>query len=163
MQTVYLETSFVSYLTARQSRTIIGAAHQQITRDWWERERLKYELRISELVLLECSKGDAEAARRRLDAIRGIPRLELGDTVRTVAHDLVTRGFVPAKVAEDALHIAIAATHGVDFILTWNFKHIANPILQARIAECLSEWNLVIPFICTPEELLGEDNNGTID
>jgi predicted nucleic acid-binding protein len=158
MPTVYLETSFVSYLTARQSRTIIGAAHQQITRDWWEQSRFNYQLRVSELVLLECSKGDAVAAQRRLDAIQGIPRLEIGDTVRTVAHDLVSRGFVPAKVAEDALHIAIAAAHGIDFILTWNFKHIANPILQERIAECLAQWNLVIPFICTPEELSGEDN-----
>ncbi|MGZ8218205.1 type II toxin-antitoxin system VapC family toxin [Methylomagnum sp.] len=158
MQTVYLETPFISYLTARPSRTIVGAAHQQVTRDWWERERFKYDLRVSELVLLECSKGDAEAAQQRLEITEGIPRLEIGNTVRDVARDLVQRGFIPAKVAEDALHIAIAAAHGIDFILTWNFKHIVNPIIQAHIAECLLQWNLTIPFICTPEELLGEDS-----
>ena len=71
------------------------------------------------------------------------------------------RGLVPPQVAEGALHIAIAAAHGADFILTWNFKHIANPMMQRRIAVFLNEINLPLPFICTPEELLGEDD-GTI-
>lgn len=161
MQTVYLETSFISYLTARPSRTIIGAAHQEITRDWWLRKRTAFELRISELVVRECGAGDPEAARRRLDVIAGIGRLEINERVDLIALNLVRRGLVPPQVAEDALHIAIAAAHGCDFILTWNFKHIANPMIQRRIASFLDEINLPLPFICTPEELLGEDN-GTI-
>ncbi|MDD5035235.1 MAG: type II toxin-antitoxin system VapC family toxin [Methylococcaceae bacterium] len=161
MQTVYLETSFVSYLTARPSRTIVGAAHQQITRDWWSNKRSAFELRISELVVRECAAGNPDAAQRRLAAIDGIARLEINEQVERIALGLVRRHLVPPQVAEDALHIAIAAAHGMDFILTWNFKHIANPTLQYRIAGYLDEINLALPFICTPEELLGEDN-GTI-
>lgn len=161
MQIVYLETSFISYLTARPSRTIIGAAHQEITRDWWSRKRTAFELRISELVVRECAAGDPEAAKRRLNAITGIGRLEINERVEQIALGLVQRGLVPPQVAEDALHIAIAAAHGADFILTWNFKHIANPIMQSRIAGFFNEINLPLPFICSPEELLGEDD-GTI-
>lgn len=161
MQSVYLETSFISYLTARPSRTIIGAAHQEITRDWWSRKRDVFELRISELVVRECAAGDPEAAQRRLDAIAGIPRFEINERVERIALCLVQRGLIPPQVAEDALHIAIAAVHGADFILTWNFKHIANPMMQRRIAGYLDEIGLPLPFICTPEELLGEDD-GTI-
>ena len=161
MQIVYLETSFISYLTARPSRTIIGAAHQEITREWWSRKRATFELRISELVVRECAAGDPEAAQRRLDAITGIGRLEINEQVEQIAFGLVQRGLIPPQVAEDALHIAIAAAHGADFILTWNFKHIANPMMQRRIAGFLNEINLPLPFICTPEELLGEDD-GTI-
>lgn len=162
MQTVYLETSFISYLTARPSRTIIGAAHQEITREWWLRKRMVFELRISELVVRECAAGDPEAAQRRLDVIAGIARFEINERVEQIALGLVHRGLVPPQVAEDALHIAIAAAHGADFILTWNFKHIANPMMQRRIAGFLDEINLPLPFICTPEELLGEDD-GTIN
>lgn len=161
MQTVYLETSFISYLTARPSRTIIGAAHQEITRDWWLRKRTAFELRISELVVRECGAGDPEAAQRRLEAIAGMGRLEINEQVDLIALNLVQRGLVPPQVAEDALHIAIAAAHRCDFILTWNFKHIANPMMQRRIASFLDEINLPLPFICTPEELLGEDDGTT--
>ncbi|MBI5438633.1 MAG: type II toxin-antitoxin system VapC family toxin [Nitrosomonadales bacterium] len=159
---VYIETSLISYLTARPARTIIGAAQQQITQDWWEKERGNYDLLISELVIRECAAGDPEAARRRLDAIHNLPLLDIDDHVRTIATDLVVEGCVPQNVAEDAMHIAIAAVHGVDFILTWNFKHIANPMLQERIAQFLETRNYLIPFICSPQELLGEDD-GTID
>jgi len=161
MQIVYLQISFISYLTARPSRTIICTAHQEIKQDWWSRKRMTFKLRISELVVRECAAGDPEAAERRLDVITGIARLEINERVEQIARGLVQRGLVPLQVAEDALHIAIAAAHGVDFILTWNFKHIANPMMQRRIAGFLDEIDLPLPFICTPEELLGEDD-GTI-
>lgn len=109
----------------------------------------------------ECAAGDPGAAQRRLDAIAGVPRLEMNELVEKIALNIVQRGLVPPQVAEDALHTAIAAAHGMDFLLTWNFKHIANPALQYRIAGFLDEINLALPFTCTPEELLGEDN-GTI-
>jgi hypothetical protein len=112
-------------------------------------------------VVHECAAGDSEAAQRRLKLIRGIPRLEINTQVEQIALELVQRGLVPPQVAEDVLHIAIAAAHGADFILTWNFKHIANPMLQHRIAGFLAELHLPLPFICTPEELLGEDD-GTL-
>lgn len=110
----------------------------------------------------ECAVGDAEAAARRLDAISGIARLEINGEVEQIAASLLKRRLIPPQVAEDALHIAIAAAHGMDFILTWNFKHIANPAIQHRIAGLLDEMGLALPFICTPEELLGEDD-GTIN
>jgi predicted nucleic acid-binding protein len=158
MQTVYLETSFISYLTARPSRTIVGAAHQEITREWWESKRNQFDLCISELVVRECAAGNPDAAQRRLDAITGIARLEINEQVEFIAVSLVQKGLIPPQVIEDALHIAIAAVHRVDFILTWNFKHIANPVMQQRIASFLNEINLPLPFICSPEELLGEDD-----
>lgn len=159
---VYIETSVISYLTARPARTIIGAAHQQITQDWWERARGGYDLLISELVVRECSAGDPEAAEKRLNTLQGIALLEINPQVRSIATGLVTEGCVPPNVFEDALHIAIAAVHGVDFILTWNFKHIANPVLQQRIAGYLEHCGTLMPFICSPQELLGEDD-GSID
>jgi len=163
MRTVYLETSFIGYLTAHPSRMIIAAAHQQITRDWWSRKRTDFELVISELVVRECAAGDPEAARRRLDVIAGIGRLEINERVEQIALGLVQRGLVPPQVAEDALHIAIAAAHGADYILTWNFKHIANPMMQRRIAGFLDEMGVPLPFVCTPEELLGEDDGSLVD
>lgn len=159
---VYIETSFISYLTARPARTIVAAAHQQITQDWWQRERGRYDLVISELVLRECAAGDIHAAQKRLDALHGIPLLDINDDVRTIAMGLVTEGYVPAHVFEDAMHIAIAAVHGVDFVLTWNFKHIANPMLQEQIARFLDSRHYPMPFICSPQELLGDDD-GSID
>lgn len=134
---VYIETSVVSYLTARPARTIIGVANQQITQDWWERARDGFDLLISELVVRECSAGDPDAAQKRLAALQGIPLLDINSQVRSIAIGLVTEGCVPPNVFEDALHIAIAAVYEIDFILTWNFKHIANPMLQERIARYL--------------------------
>ncbi len=110
----------------------------------------------------ECTAGDPDVAKRRVEALRGIPLLDIDQLVRSVASGLVGEGCVPVQVAEDALHIAIAAVHGVDFILTWNFKHIANPLLQERIARFLGDRDILIPFICSPQELLGEDD-GSID
>lgn len=159
---VYLETSFISYLTARPARTIVGAAHQQITQDWWEKERQHYDLLISELVIRECSAGDPVAAKKRIDALRNIPLLDINDDVSSIAKGLVNEGYIPIHVFEDAMHIAIAAVYRVDFLLTWNFKHIANPMLQERIAKYLESRNYMIPFICSPQELLGVDD-GSID
>jgi predicted nucleic acid-binding protein len=154
---VYLETSVISYLAARPSASILGAAHQQITWAWWE-TRSKYELLVSESVLRECSAGDAEAAKRRLAFITGVPLLLIDERAFTIASELVSNGIVPSKAAEDALHIAVATIHNVDYLVTWNCRHIANPELQRNIATYLEKKGLFLPFVCTPEELLGEDH-----
>ncbi|MBK7002419.1 MAG: type II toxin-antitoxin system VapC family toxin [Rhodoferax sp.] len=154
---VYIETSVISYLTARPSRTILGAAHQQITLAWWE-TRSRYELLVSESVLRECSAGDPDAAQKRLAVLNDIPLLLVTEQALNIAESLVERGIIPAKAAEDALHIAIATANGVDYLLTWNCRHIANPEIQRSIAEHLEQLGLFLPFICTPEELLGEEN-----
>jgi predicted nucleic acid-binding protein len=154
---VYIETSVISYLTARPSKTILGAAHQQITLAWWER-RGEFELLVSESVLRECGAGDPEAAQRRLDIVADLPLLLINERALLIAEALVGQSIVPAKAAEDALHIAIATIHGVDYLLTWNCRHIANPEIQRNIAAYLEQIDLFLPFICTPEELLGEEN-----
>jgi predicted nucleic acid-binding protein len=154
---VYLETSVISYLTARPSRTIIGAAHQQITQAWWE-SRGQYELFISELVMKECASGDPESAEKRLKVLVELPLLVIDETSVSIASELINGKIVPTKAAEDALHIAVATVYSMDYLLTWNCKHIANPEIQRKISATLQKKGLPLPFICTPEELLGNEN-----
>ena len=151
---VYLETSVISYLTARPSKTIIGAAHQQLTLSWWER-RFEYDLLVSQSVWQECAGGDPDAARRRLAALEGLDVLAITEDMISLAEALIAQRLIPAKAIEDSLHIAIATLHHVDFLLTWNCRHIANPVIQEGIAEYLEQRGLCLPIICTPEELLG--------
>ncbi len=155
---VYVETSVISYLTARPSRTIIGAAHQQITQAWWER-RNDYELLISQVVRQECASGDAQAAARRLAALEGLDVLAVTEEMMRLAGELLSQQIIPAKAVEDSLHIAVSTLHQVDFLLTWNCRHIANPIIQEGIADYLERQSLFLPIICTPEELLGGMND----
>ena|SRR5215203_3731402 len=154
---VYLETTVISYLTARPSRTVVGAAHQQITMAWWERRRHDFDIVVSELVLREAEAGDPEAAQRRLAVLAGLPRISLTEDALSLGKEFLQRGLLPAKAAEDGMHIAVATVHEVDYLLTWNCAHIANPEIQERLAEFLFERGFVLPFICTPEELLGGD------
>lgn len=155
---VYLETTVISYLTApRPSRTVIVAAHQEITLHWWERRRRDFDLVVSELVLREAAGGDPEVAERRLAALAGLPRLALTEDVLRLGTEFIQRRLLPEKAAEDGMHIAVATVHSVDYLLTWNCAHIANPEIQERLSAFLFERGLVLPFICTPEELLGGD------
>jgi predicted nucleic acid-binding protein len=154
---VYIETSIISYLTARPSKTIIGAAHQQITLAWWER-RFEYELLVSQAVWQECAAGDPDAAKKRLATLEELDVLAITEDMIELAETLIAQKLIPAKAVEDALHIAIATLHRVDFLLTWNCRHIANPIIQEGIAQYLEQRGLFLPIICTPEELLGDQD-----
>ncbi|WP_295405483.1 type II toxin-antitoxin system VapC family toxin [uncultured Thiocystis sp.] len=154
---VYIETSVISYLTARPSRDLIGMARQQVTQAWWD-NRAKHDLCVSEVVARECASGDPGAAARRMAVIEDLPLLRVTTHAVEIAKALVSREIIPQKAAEDALHIAIATVHAVDFLLTWNCKHIANPEIQRQIALYLEEIDLFLPFICTPDELLGADD-----
>lgn len=149
-RTVYIQTSIVSYLTSRVSRNLIAAARQQA--------RLSYDLYISEVVSLECAAGDPDAAQKRLDAIEGLRLLRTTKEAVELSKAIVERGIIPVKAAEDSLHISIATIHAMDFLLTWNCRHIANPEMQRQIALYLEEQGLFLPFICTPEQLLGADD-----
>lgn len=153
---VYIETSIVSYLTARFSRDLVTAAHQQITQEWWAKRRAGFALFVSQLVVQEASVGDAEMARRRLEQLQAIPLLEINQEVENLARRLVVDGVLPKKAAVDALHIAVATVHGMDYLLTWNCKHIANAEMQNKVAAVCRESGFEPPVICTPEELLGE-------
>ena len=152
---VYIETTVVSYLTGAASRDLILAAHQQITREWWE-DRLRFALYISEIVDQEAGGGDQSAAALRLQALKGIPVLELSSEARTLAKQLVTDGPLPERAAVDALHIAISVVNGMDFLLTWNCTHIANAAMRHRIEAVCRSLGYEPPVICTPEELMGE-------
>lgn len=155
---IYIETSIISYLTARPSHNIVGAAHQQITYAWWE-TRLNYAIFVSPSVWQECAAGDPLAAEKRLAALQNIPLLAINADMINLAQSLIEEKIVPAKALEDALHIAISTLHGMEFLLTWNCRHIANPMIQEKIAAYLEQRGLFLPIICTPEELLGGMDN----
>ena len=155
MASVYIETSIISYLTARPSRDLVIAARQAITSDWWFRHRPKYEAYISALVEDEISDGDPLAAAQRLQAVAGVPSVAITSEAQALADRLVAAKAVPANSVEDALHIAIAATQGAEFLLTWNFKHINNAETKALIASVVEALGFACPVLCSPEELEG--------
>jgi hypothetical protein len=152
---IYIETTIVSYLTARPSRDLIIAAHQQITQEWWENRRADFDLYTSQFVIQESSAGDAAMAQKRLDALDGITLLAVSKEALDLARSLVEKGPIPEKAEVDALHIAIAANQGMDYLLTWNCKHIANAEMQTGIGKFCRAAGFEPPVICTPEELLG--------
>src|SRR5947209_4719765 len=149
---VYLETTIPSYLTAWPSRDLVRAAHQQITREWWEL-RHGYEVFVSQLVVRECQAGDPGAAAARLAALAGLPLLEQSEAVEALARALRDQVPLPERATADALHIATAAAHGMDYLLTWNCTHIANVALRGRIEAVCRKAGFEPPAICTPEEL----------
>jgi len=153
--TIYLETTIVSYLTARPTRDLVRAAHQEVTREWWA-TRSAFDLYISQLVLDEAGAGDAGAAAQRLEALRDAPLLELTSEATALARELVRQAALPPKAAADALHIAIAAVNGLNFLLTWNCTHIANATMRPRIEAICRAGGFEPPVICTPLELLEE-------
>jgi hypothetical protein len=157
--TAYIETSVVSYLTARPSRDVVTAAYQEITREWWRDAVDRFDLVASALVVAEARAGDPEAARIRHEALGAVTLLDASPDAEGLAHALIDLGAVPRQAADDAAHIAIAVTNGVDFLVTWNFRHIANAAMRARIEQVCRQAGYEPPVICTPNELM-EANNG---
>lgn len=153
---VYIETSLVSYLVSRRSRDLIVAARQQLTIDWWDKEREKYELVTPELVLHEAQAGDQAEVAKRMSALAGLPLLELTTDVAKFASELLNKGVLPPKAARDAIYIAAAAIHGIDYLLTWNCKHIANAHVRKMAGRIFRAAGYEPPVICTPEELGAE-------
>lgn len=157
--TVYLETTVIGYATSRASRDLLVAARQQITREWFASGAHAYQLFVSQIVVREASSGDEEAVRARVALLEGLPLLAVTDAVGSLAEKLVGKGAIPTKAAEDALHIAVAAVHGVDFLLTWNCKHIANAAMRQAIESVCRDADYEPPVICTPEELTNDDED----
>ena len=151
---VYVETTIVSYLTAWPSRDVVMAGHQQVTREWWDVHRRRYELCISQLVIAEASVGDSKAAEERLVVLRPMMVLETTDAALELAKELVKAGALPEKAVDDALHIAVAAAHEVPYLLTWNCRHLANATMRPMIESVCTAKGFKSPIICTPEELL---------
>ena len=159
---VYVETSIVSYLTARPARDIVIAGRQQSTRDWWAGAKERFELMTSELVREEAAVGDRDAAQSRLAAIEPLPVLGATPEVARLAQALVDAKAVPERAAQDAVHIAIAAVHRVPFLVTWNFRHIANAAVRPRIEAVCRDVGIEPPLLCTPEQLfVAEDDDET--
>jgi predicted nucleic acid-binding protein len=152
---VYLETTIPSYLTAAPSRDLIIRAHQEITVEWWTQHRHRFEIYISDLVLQEVARGDRIAASKRLEELAGIAILEANEDARELAREFVNRGLIPQKAVEDAFHVAIAIAQGMDFLLTWNCRHIANAEIIDRLQAVCEEFGFEMPTLCTPEQLMG--------
>lgn len=150
----YIETSVISYLTSRPSRELVTAAHQQLTVEWWAGARLTVDAVVSQLVVEEIRMGDAASAHRRIEAIDGLPILELTHRARDLARALLDAAAMPASAVADALHVAIAAEHGADYLVTWNCRHIASARLRPMIEATLRAHGYHPPVLCTPEELM---------
>ena len=153
-ESVYLETTIVSYLVSRPSRNIVVAARQEITKEWWNSRRPAFDIFISERVIYEAAAGDEIASRKRLDILKGITVLELSDAAVNLADKLFVELALPRQALEDAFHIAISVTCGMDYLLTWNCKHIANALLRHKIRRIAETNGYLAPVICTPQELM---------
>ena len=159
-KTVYIETSIVSYLTARASRDLLAAAWQKATVDWWDTQRDRFDIYASDIVIEEAGKGDSKAATRRLGALAGIPLLAITDDVIGLSKALILNGALPRKAIGDSLHIALSAVHGINYLLTWNYRHIDNAETKPIIRQVCMTNGCAYPEICTPQELMGVYQNG---
>ncbi len=152
-QKIYLETSVISYLTARPNRDVVKLAKQELTREWWKMCRKHFNLYISRPVSDEIRAGDPEAAQLRLEAVAGFPELVVTDKVNALYRELLSANIVPEKAPLDALHIAIAAVHGMSYLMTWNCTHINNATNKPKIAEIIERAGYTEVTLATPEEL----------
>jgi predicted nucleic acid-binding protein len=158
MDTVYIETTVVGHLAGRMHPDPVVAARQTTTRTWWSLESGRYQVYVSQLVLDECAGGDPTAAAERLQEIQSVDLLAASSEVDDLAKALIAGKAIPASEPRDAFHIAIAAVNGVNYLLTWNFKHIANAALRGRIEQVCRDAGFEPPIICTPDELMGADD-----
>jgi len=156
METIYIETTVVSYLVANPSRDAILAAHQQLTRQWWQDERQRYKCVTSEEVLREAALGDTEMISHRAKALAGMTVLLVDDTARDLAGEIMAEKILPPAAASDAIHAAVASLNQVNILLTWNCRHLANPHLLRRLREFMARRALTLPEVCTPIELAAE-------
>jgi len=151
---IYIETSIISYLTGRPSRDIIIAAHQQVTGEWWRNKRHFFDLYSSQLVLQEAGAGDEEQAGKRLNALEETELLEITESALSLAEVFIKKSAVPKIAPEDAIHIAVAVVNGIDYLMSWNCKHIANAKMRSKIDQVCLSCGYEPIIICTPEELL---------
>ena len=152
---VYLETSVVSYYCARPSRDLVVAAQQEITRQWWQERLPQFHIVISDFVLREAVAGNTEASKSRILALKGFALLDISKEAEELANWFLKKHIVPEKKLIDALHIAVAAVHGIDYLVTWNCTHIANAEMRSAISFICDEHGYRSPSICTPQELMG--------
>jgi predicted nucleic acid-binding protein len=153
-ESIYLETTVVSYYTSKPSRDIIVLAHQEITRQWWPMAMKRYDVFISEIVVEEASYGDTEASKRRLRELKDFPHLELNNKIEEIAQVYMDKLDIPEKSFRDATHIAVASVHNIDYLVTWNCAHLANGEIIKKLMKINESFGIYTPIICTPEELM---------
>jgi predicted nucleic acid-binding protein len=154
MQTVYVETTVIGHIAGRLHPVASVLSRQQITREWWNTASVRYRLFISDLVIADCGEGDTVAAHERRQILERIDALQTSEAAKNLAESLIASYAVPKTEPRDALHIALAATNGIDYLATWNFKHIMNPSTQHLIDAVCRKAGLIPATICTPEQLL---------
>lgn len=155
---VYLETTIPSFVAARRSRDIVVAGKQETTREWWNVRKKEFEVFVSPFVIEEAALGDPDSAARRMELIREVSVLGVDDQVTMIAEKLLRSGAIPERAATDASHIAVATRHGMDFLLTWNCAHIANAQILRSVQRVIEGIGMEMPVICTPDELMGIEN-----
>ena len=151
---LYLETTIPSYLTGRPSRDVRLAADQLATHEWWDECRHDYELFTSQTVLDEARRGDPTFAAARRAQLAGVTLLSNLAEAAELAKRLLRDQIIPAVATDDATHIALAAAHGMEYLLTWNCKHINNHKIRSRIERACAVAGMLCPDICTPTELM---------
>lgn len=152
--TVYIETTVIGHLTTRFPKDPIVAGQMLATRKWWDESRHRFTLLTSEFVRAEVSQGDPTAAAERLEKIATIPLVPITQEAMDLAEHLLTRHALPAKASVDAAHVAIAATNSIEYLLTWNCRHLANATMRRTIEQTCRDSGHNPPLICTPDELM---------
>ena len=152
--TVYIESTVISYYANQRSKNLIVAAYQEITADWWENELNKFQPCISQFTIEEISRGDSVAAKKRLNAVRNFSLLDLPDEVFNLARRYLKEVQIPRKSQLDAFHISASVVNRMEYILSWNFHHIANVFVKEKIRKINDQIGIETPVICTPEELI---------
>ena len=150
---VYVETTVVSDATALPTNDLSVAGRQITTRTWWATAAMRFSLYSSDVVKREAMRGDPDAARRRIEALSAMPELATTADALRLADTLMRRKAVPREFPDDALHIALSAVCGMDFLVSWNFKHITNAQTIPLIKRVCAEEGFVCPEICTPYQL----------
>ena len=154
MPRAYIETTIPSYYVARTSLNLLQASRQASTRLWWDNGYSGFDIFTSLEAIEEAQEGDLEMARLRVELLQRATQLPISDDVSSLAQKLVASGLIPAKAASDAIHIGVAAVHRMDYLVTWNFKHIANPFMRDRLRKTVHEAGFHLPVLCSPDELL---------
>lgn len=157
--TLYLESTIPSYYVARPSKDLVILTHQHLTQEWWDTRIARYQVFVSEIVHDEILRGDSDAARRRAQAIEQFPTLEVSDEAEQLAQTYLRELLLPPNALADSLHLAVASVNEMDYLLTWNCRHIARGSVKRRLPDINQARGLVTPTICTPEELMYDDQD----
>jgi hypothetical protein len=151
LPSVYLDTSVPSYLTSRPTREPLAWRKQRVSCLWWHAYRDRFKIYVSDRVLDEAARGNAEAAQRRIEVVSQLELLNVTDRATELATSILRETGLPEHVRRDAEHVGVAATHGVELLLTWNCRHLANPEITPKVRDACQRAGLRGPEICTPE------------